>query len=247
MNGNPLTGGNYLLQGFSLMTQKSLRLYVLIPMTINLVLFASFLVTAYAYISSWIDSVLGWLPSWLSFLSWVLWPMAIVMVLSIVMYGFSIIANLVASSFNTLLAEKTEEYLTGKELPGYESITKALLSLPKGMVRELQKILYYIPYALAVLVISFIPVINLIAPLLWFLLGAWMMAIQYGDHPLDNHQQGFAATKKAIGKQRLTSAGFGAAVMVGTMIPVVNFIIIPAAVCGATKYWVESMRGDFTS
>ena len=50
------------------------------------------------------------------------------------------------------------------------------------------------------------------------------------------------AMKHAIASKRLTSLGFGAGVMAGTMIPVVNFIIMPAAICGATVYWVEELK-----
>jgi hypothetical protein len=39
----------------------------------------------------------------------------------------------------------------------------------------------------------------------------------------------------------MTSLGFGSGVMLGTMIPIVNFIIMPVAVCGATVYWVEQL------
>ena len=46
----------------------------------------------------------------------------------------------------------------------------------RGFIREIQKIMHYIPMALLVLVISFIPAVNIVAPLLWILLGAWMMS-----------------------------------------------------------------------
>ena len=119
---------------------------------------------------------------------------------------------------------------------------QVLLSFPKSIGRELTKLPYYIPLALVVLVISFIPLINTVAPLLWFLLGSWMMAIQYCDYPMDNHHASFAATKQRITLTGLTSCGFGAGVMLTTMIPLVNLMIMPAAVCGATAYWVKEIR-----
>jgi CysZ protein len=36
--------------------------------------------------------------------------------------------------------------------------------------------------------------------------------------------------------------GFGGATLVGTMIPIVNFIVMPAAVAGATALWVGEKR-----
>ncbi|MFA7553722.1 MAG: sulfate transporter CysZ [Spongiibacteraceae bacterium] len=241
MNSNPSRGFNYLIRGFKLITQPSLRLFVIIPLTINLLIFALLIGVTLNQFSGWIDAAMAWVPSWLDFIRWILWPIAVVLILTVVMYSFSVIANFIASPFNGLLAEKTEELLTGQEVPGFETIGKALLSFPKSMGREVVKLVYYLPLALLVLIISFI--VSPIAPVLWFMLGAWMMAIQYCDYPADNHQRSFKLMKKAVQVQRLTSSGFGAGVMLGTMIPIINFIIMPAAVCGATAYWVDELQG----
>jgi CysZ protein len=69
-----------------------------------------------------------------------------------------------------------------------------------------------------------------------------MMALQYGDYPMDNHRYSLAQVKRELRREPLTSLGFGAAVMLGSMVPVLNFLIMPAAVCGATIYWVERLN-----
>lgn len=241
MISNPSRGFNYLIRGFKLITQPSLRLFVIIPLTINVLIFTLLIGATLSQFSDWIDAAMAWLPSWLNFIRWILWPITVGLILTVVMYSFSVVANFIASPFNSLLAEKTEELLTGKEVPGFETIGTALLSFPKSIGREAVKLLYYLPLALLVLIASFI--FSPIAPVLWFMLGAWMMAVQYCDYPADNHQRSFKTMKKAVQVQRLTSGGFGAAVMLGTMVPIVNFIIMPAAVCGATAYWVDELQG----
>ncbi|MEZ5582290.1 MAG: hypothetical protein R3F37_05475 [Candidatus Competibacteraceae bacterium] len=37
------------------------------------------------------------------------------------------------------------------------------------------------------LVLFVIPGVNVIAPLLWLVFGAWMLALQYADYPMGNH------------------------------------------------------------
>jgi CysZ protein len=69
-----------------------------------------------------------------------------------------------------------------------------------------------------------------------------MMSLQYCDFPMDNHKHSLNDVKAAIASRRMTSLGFGGAVMFGTMLPLVNFVIMPAAVCGATVYWVEELQ-----
>ena len=115
-------------------------------------------------------------------------------------------------------------------------------SLPRGILRELSKLIYYLPMAAFVLLISFIPVLNVVAPVLWFLLGAWMMSLQFLDYPMDNHMLSFADVKEAARARRLSSMGFGGVVALCTGIPVVNFFVVPAAVVGATLLWCEELR-----
>ena len=137
------------------------------------------------------------------------------------------------------MAEKTEELITGAPVDSLEGLGAALASVPRSIVRELLKLLYYVPMALLVLVLSFIPGVGAVA---WLLLGAWMMSIQFVDYPMDNHQLSFAAVKNACRSRRLSSLGFGGVVAVCTGIPVVNFFVVPAAVVGATLLWCEELN-----
>ena len=88
----------------------------------------------------------------------------------------------------------------------------------------------------------FIPGINLAAPFLWFMFSAWMLSLEYLDYPMGNHGLLFSDQRPIINQRRFMSLGFGGAVNVAVMIPVANFIIMPAAVAGATALWVEQLR-----
>jgi CysZ protein len=69
-------------------------------------------------------------PDWLGWLEWLLWPVFILALLIIVFYSFTLIANLIASPFNGLLAEKTEALLTGRSLADNNDMKKLLRELP---------------------------------------------------------------------------------------------------------------------
>ena len=145
--------------------------------------------------------------------------------------------------FAHMLSEKAEELITGRPVDALEGLSAAIMAIPRGIVRELLKILYYIPLFLLVLILSFIPPINTAAPILWFVLGAWMMSLQFLDYPMDNHQLAFADVKEAASSRRMTSMGFGGAVALCASIPVLNFFVIPSAVVGATLLWCEELQG----
>lgn len=219
----------------------SLRLFVLVPLTINILIFGTLIGYGFSYLTEFIDSLLSWIPDWLGFIEWILWPLIGITFSLITGYLFTAVALIIASPFNGLLAEKAEELVTGKPVSGPEGLANALMLVPRGIIRELAKLMYYVPMAAFVLLITFIPGLNAIAPLLWFLLGAWMMSIQFVDYPMDNHQLSFADVKEAVRSRRLSSMGFGGVVALCTGIPIVNFFVVPAAVVGATLLWCEEL------
>ncbi|PIE42644.1 MAG: hypothetical protein CSA49_00065, partial [Gammaproteobacteria bacterium] len=90
-------------------------------------------------------------------------------------------------------------------------------------------------------VISFIPVIQGISPILWYIFGAWMMAMQYLDIPADNNGISFQQTLEMMRKDRTAVMGFGGAVTLATATPLLNLIIIPIAVAGGVVFWVKRM------
>ncbi|MFV8816703.1 sulfate transporter CysZ [Haliea sp. E17] len=241
MKGNVIGGVGYLIEGAKLLNHPSLRLFVLVPLAVNIVIFATLIYFTVGYVTELLDRWLAAIPDWLNFIRWILWPLISVTLSLATGYLFTAVALVIASPFNGLLAEKAEELETGREVPALEGLGAALLMVPRGIVRELLKLLYYLPMAIFVLLVSFIPVLNAVAPLLWFLLGAWMMSIQFVDYPMDNHQLGFGEVKEAVRSRRLSSLGFGGAVALCTGIPVVNFFVVPAAVVGATLLWSREL------
>ncbi|MEH6587722.1 MAG: sulfate transporter CysZ [Halioglobus sp.] len=241
MKGNIVGGVGYLVDGAKMLSHPSLRVFVLVPLTINILIFATLIGYGFSYLSEFMDRWLLGIPDWLGFIEWILWPLIGVTFSLISGYLFTAMALIIASPFNGLLAEKTEELVTGKPVSGPEGLANALMLVPRGVVRELAKLMYYVPMAAFVLLITFIPGLNAVAPVLWFLLGAWMMSIQFVDYPMDNHQLSFADVKEAVRSRRLSSMGFGGVVALCTGIPIVNFFVVPAAVVGATLLWCKEL------
>ncbi|EED33903.1 CysZ protein [gamma proteobacterium NOR5-3] len=242
MEGDPLYGAGCLIRGGKMLSHPKLRPFVLVPLTVNVLIFGSLISWGLSNFIPWVDSWLAWLPEWLSFLEWILWPIIGLTVALVTGYLFTAVALLIASPFNALLAEKAEELITGQPVQGLEGLGAALMGVPRGIFREIAKLIYYIPMALMVLIISFIPAVNAVAPLLWLLLGAWMMSLQFVDYPMDNHRASFKDVRIAVADRRLSSLGFGGMVAALASVPFVNFFVVPAAVVGATILYVEELR-----
>lgn len=90
--------------------------------------------------------------------------------------------------------------------------------------------------------ISIIPVINVFSPIAWFLLTAWMGALQYTDYAYDNHKISFTLMMNDLKTHTIPTFTIGATVAFLLGIPVLNILIPPAAVCAGTKYYVEMQK-----
>jgi CysZ protein len=242
MQGNVAGGADYLIRGAKMLKQPKLLPFVAIPLTINIIIFASLITYTIGAIGGTIEGWISAIPEWLSFLSWLIWPLVYLAFALLSGYLFTAIALLIASPFNGLLAEKAEELITGLPVQGPEGFAGAIALFPRALARELRKFLYYLPLLILVFILSWF--LNVLAPLLWFALGAWMMAVQYVDYPMDNHLLSFNEVKQVLRERRLSSLGFGGLVALISGIPIVNFFVVPAAVVGATLYWCEELNPE---
>lgn len=237
-----LSGFQYLVQGCRLITRPGIKRFVLLPLLANILLLGGSFWWLYQQLENWLPSILNKVPDWMQWLSYILWPLAVISVLLVFTYLFSTIANFIAAPFNGLLAEKLEADLTGTSAPD-TGVKELVKDVPRILKRELVKLLYYIPRALVLLLLYFIPVIGqTVAPVLWFIFSAWMLSIQYCDYPFDNHKVSFPTMRSALRQNKMNNLQFGALVSILTMIPIVNLVIMPIAVCAATAMWVDRYR-----
>ena len=232
-----ISGFNYMLHGFSLIKKSRLRRFVVIPLTINILLFAGLVWFAFSWIEKSSAFFMSKLPSWLDWLSYLIWPLFIALSLLIIFYGFSIIANLIAAPFNGLLAEAVENHL--RDEPMTSSWQQVLRDVLPAIWSEIRKLLYFLLRAIPLGLLFLIPVINIAAPFLWGAFSVWMLAIQYADYPMANHQLFFKEQRRRLAGRRMLALGFGSGVLLFTLIPILNFAVMPAAVAGATAMWVK--------
>ncbi|MCT8344523.1 sulfate transporter CysZ [Photorhabdus kleinii] len=237
-----LSGFQYLMQGCKLITRSGIKRFVLLPLLANILFLGGSFWWFYQKLENWIHWIVSKIPDWMQWLSYILWPLAVLSVLLIFTYFFSTIANFIAAPFNGLLAEKLEADLTGTPAPD-TGVIALFKDVPRILKRELAKLCYYIPRAMVLLLLYFIPVIGqTVAPVLWFIFSAWMLSIQYCDYPFDNHKVSFPTMRRVLRQNKIINLQFGATVSILTMIPIVNLVIMPIAVCAATAMWVDRYR-----
>ncbi|MGB5706828.1 MAG: sulfate transporter CysZ, partial [Arenicellales bacterium] len=189
-----------------------------------------------------LGSLVARVPAWLDWIQWLIWPLVVIMILIIVYYSFTVVANLIAAPFNSLLSERVEKLMDGQvdlETKRGESITSMAM---RTVWSELRKIIYQLKWLVGLLIISFIPGLNIVAPFAWIYFGAWTLAIEYVDYPMGNHGMFFAQVKQVLKQDRWRALGLGSGVMLLTLVPILNFVAMPIGVISGTLYSVKRIQ-----
>jgi CysZ protein len=232
-----LRGVGYFFSGIQLIFRPKLRLFVILPLLINILLFSLAIYGGWLGLQQGMTAIQHWLPEAWAWLHWLLYPLFILLAVLIFIFGFSSLINFIGAPFNGLLAEQVEMQLTGQAMPSI-----ALKNTPKILCAEVQKIGYSLRYLIPLGIISLIPIINFISPFLWLLWGAWLMSLQYLAYPFENHGILAPAQRAYLAQRRGLSLGFGGGVLLVSLLPIVNFLAMPAAVAGATLMFVREFK-----
>lgn len=241
MISNPISGATYFISGLSLINTRGIRRFVFVPLLINILIFSIGLWFAVAQFQTFIEWALSSLPDWLSWLEWIMWPLFALTFYSLVFFCFSIIANIIASPFNGPLAAAVERRITGNN--NFGSNKTVFQEMKDAIGNELIKLKYSLylmmPLAFLSLISLAFPLISPAVAVLWMVYTAWVLTLEYADYPMANHGLAFQPTREKLATKRMLSLGFGSTVLLATLIPFINFLVIPVAVAGATKMYLK--------
>ncbi|MDH5692868.1 MAG: sulfate transporter CysZ [Gammaproteobacteria bacterium] len=242
---NPFTGALYVLRGMQLIKRPGLRRFIVLPLAINIALFISLGVLSFSFLNDYIGRAMEAVPEWLQWIELLVYFALAAGFIMLVFFSFTLLANLVSSPFNGPLAEAVEKITVTTssetpELPWHESFK----TLPGVLKEEFIKLRYSLLWTIPFVALLFIPGVNFIGSALWLCFSAWMLALQYMDYPFSNHDSRFDNSRKELRKRIGLTMGFGFAVLLVTMIPLLNLIIVPSAVAGASLMYVEQFSEE---
>lgn len=236
-----------------LRAHRSLVPLVIIPVLINIILFAisAYLLVGYA------ESALGWLwakpvgDGLLEQFALVLWYVLYVLVILI---GFALsyvvvlmLGGIVASPFHDALSEASERILLGvQEIPGsgYSFAVGTLRSVVSNMVIAAIYLVLLIP----VLLLNLVPFVGPVASsALGLALSAYFVGLEYCDPVLE--RRGAALRRKfGLMRRHLWLAGsFGLGTTFLLWVPLLNFLCMPVAVIGGTAMGIVLLEDEVTS
>jgi CysZ protein len=216
--------------------------YVLIPFLINTVVFS---VAVYFGLDFFNDTVIYHIPHgdawyWL-LLYYLLWIIAVLATAVLVFFSFTVVGNLVASPFNDLLSERTEQLLTGEKTDEPFSLRIFWRDTRRTLAVEIKKMSAFVAGMVLLLLLNLVPVVgNILYPLFAILLTLFFLVVEYLGYVLARKHYSFRDQSRYIFSRTLLMSGFGTGVLAILTIPFLQFFCIPVAVIGATQLWCET-------
>ncbi len=235
----PFQAGRFLLKSPGLLK------FILIPFLINLAVFSGALYLGLHFFN---EFVLHRLPQggawyWL-FLYYFLWVLAALATAVGVFFAFAVVGNFLASPFNDLLSEKTEEKLTGiKDLRPF-SFRRFWRESLQTLKEEGKKMLFFLGGMALLLLLNLIPGVGtFLYGVLSFVFTLFFLDSEFTGYFFSRRQLSFSRQRRYILSRKLLMCGFGTAVLAILAIPLFQFFCIPVAVVGGTQLCLENPGG----
>lgn len=236
-----ISGFLYILKGAKLCFKKGNKRYLILPFFINIIVYTIGLYFLFGSTTAYLNDVFNnHIHEYLSWLSWIVIPIVNIILFIIVIYFFTTIALTIGSPFFTSLAMNVQEELTQEKFAD-SSFKDTLKEIPPTILLECKKLIYRIPILIVSLILLFIP---LFGQILAVLLNSWCLSIDFTSYAFENNKITFKETRQTLVKHKCLLLSFGIGAWAILLIPFLNILMMPIAICGATILWVERIRPD---
>jgi CysZ protein len=176
---------------------------------------------------------------------------AAVLMLVVFFFVFNIVASTIAAPFNELIAEKTEQLVTGTFDETPFSFVQLMKDSGRGIAHSLRMLGTYLSLLVFALVLWVIPGIGgILFTAATILLSSYMLSYEYLGYPMDRRRYTFRDKRRFLRSRWRSTMGFGLGCTIAASIPLVNLLLIPSAVTGAVLLFLElddqgaNSRGD---
>ena len=221
--------------GHFLIANPKLLVYVMIPFLINTVVFTGAVWFGLDFFNETVITMIPQGDAWYwVILYYFLWIIAVLATVLLVFFSFAIIGNLVASPFNDLLSERTEQLITGIRNDEPFRLAIFIRDSLHTVLDEALKMSAFLAGMLLLLLLNILPgfgaALYTVLSLLW---TATFLVVEYTGYVFTRKKQKFADQRQFIAKRKGLSLGFGFGALCLLAIPFLQFFTIPLSVVGA--------------
>jgi CysZ protein len=203
--------------------------YAALPFAINLVVYTLLAVALYGFVQNVLIG--AWMAKTWTWLKWMAAVAAYLAGAVLLAFSFTIVGNIIAAPLLDFLAERALTDLRGRPLPaGGPWLAQALFAVGRQVV----KLALFGAVQLALLLLVLVPVVGLAHPVLSALVTVGFLALEYLEYPQIADRMPLGARLGFLSRHAGPAFGFGAALLVLALIPLVGYFALPGCVLGAT-------------
>jgi CysZ protein len=241
-------GFQFAFQGVSFLGRhRVLWKWALFPTIVNIIVFAmafalflAFYPDLYALATGflYLDAPQTWY-AWLwvaplRLLAWCTGLLLLITALVVLYFVFLILGTMLAAPFLDVLAQRVEALATGRACQGQTTLLDAVRNIGVSIIEELRKLAFFLAVQITLLLLGLLPVLTPFTVLAATLFTMLFLPLEYASFAMDHRQLRFRQRRALIWQHRWLMLGFGAAAFLTLLIPLLNFICLPALVVGGT-------------
>lgn len=181
-------------------------------------------------VKSWLDRMQ---ESWLNFL-FILGQIVLRLVLLLFYFSlFKFLFLIIGSPVFAYLSEKTESIMEGRDFPfNFKQLMKDIV---RGVRIALRNLLWQTVYVLSIFILSFIPLVGWVSPLIALLVECYYFGFSMLDYSSERNKLSASQSIEFIGRHKGLAIGNGLVFYLMHMIPIVGWLLAPSyAVIAAT-------------
>lgn len=164
-----------------------------------------------------------------------------VLVIGLILYKHIVLA--LSAPFMSAVSEKIEFYING-DLKHQHRKTSFQEQLWRGIKISVRNITKELLISVPILLLKFIPLVNIFSTILLFLVQAYYAGFGNMDYTLERHYN-YKESINFVGKNKGTSIGNGIVFMLCLLIPVLGIIIVlPLSVTAASLKTVDLLNKE---
>jgi len=146
---------------------------------------------------------------------------------------FKYIFLIIGSPVFAYLSEKTEAIIEGKDFPF--NLKQLLKDIVRGVKLAFRNVLWQTVYTVSILILSFIPVIGWVTPLIGLLIECYYLGFSMIDYSCERNKLSTSQSIAFIGRHKGLAIGNGLVFYLMHFIPILGWVLAPSyAVIAAT-------------
>ena len=181
-------------------------------------------------LKDWVQRIdLAWVSFLISIAGLLLWLLLMLFYFSL----FKFIFLIIGSPLFAYLSEKTESIMDGKDFP--ITFKQLLKDIVRGVGLALRNTLWQTVYTVAVILLSFIPLLGWAAPVLSMFIECYYYGFSMLDYSCERHKLSTAQSITFISNHKGLAIGNGFVFYLMHLLPVIGWVLAPSyAVVAAT-------------